>query len=207
MFIAVDGIDGAGKTTLVTRLKKIFEDFNPLLTKEPTNFSEWGKKLREAAAQGRLTDTEELDYFRKDRQVHLKELIEPALKEERLVITDRYVDSTLAFQAKSPEDADRLYAELVDEIRVPDITFILSCPVEIGLGRVRARDGNNLSQYETEETLTLASDIYESRAGAHYVKLNATGAPDDTLQEALKAIAVRISQLSTTAQKYLDAHS
>lgn len=206
MFFAVDGIDGAGKTTLVNYLKGIFKEFNPLLTKEPTNISQWGKKLREAASQGRLTDKEELAYFREDRKYHLEHLIEPALSEGRLVITDRYVDSTLAFQAKTPEGADILYASIVDEIRVPDITFILSCPVSIGLGRVRARDGENLSQYETEETLSIASSIYESRHGDHYVKLKATGSPEDTLKAALLAIEERIPKLSPIAKAYLNKH-
>jgi dTMP kinase len=204
MFFAIDGIDGAGKTTLVNYLREIFKEFNPLLTKEPTNISEWGIKLREAAKEGRLTDKEELEYFKKDRQFHLTNRIEPALIEGRLVITDRYADSTLAFQAKTPFEADELYKTFVNEIRVPDITFILSCPVEIGLGRVRARDGENLSEFETEETLTIASRIYESRSGDNYVKLKATGTAEETLEQALKAIVQRIPKLSGIAQKYLE---
>jgi thymidylate kinase len=58
MFIAVDGIDGAGKTTLVHQLAILFAALDPpnepLITKEPTKLSEWGRLLRESAKTGRL---------------------------------------------------------------------------------------------------------------------------------------------------------
>src|SRR5262249_886960 len=107
VFIAVDGIDGAGKTTLVRRPASKLADLKQVVTKEPTDNSEWGRALRHSASRGRMPRAREIEYFHKDRVHHLLTLIKPALAEGRFVICDRYVDSTLAFQGKSPADADK----------------------------------------------------------------------------------------------------
>lgn len=183
MFIAVDGIDGAGKTTLVRQLVERLKMFDPVATKEPTDKSHWGQKLREAARNGRLPRDEEIEYFHKDRLHHIANVIGPALAAGKTVISDRYVDSTLAFQADSPEQADELYETFLPEILVPDITFILDCPVEIGLRRIR-RDRPSLTEYEKREVLERARAIYESRSGEHYVHLDASGDPNSTFEQA-----------------------
>ena len=80
MFIVVDGIDGAGKSTLVLQLAELLGSINPEVTKEPTDHSKWGKRLRAAAVEGRLPHDKELEYFRKDRLHHIDRVIKPALE-------------------------------------------------------------------------------------------------------------------------------
>lgn len=195
MFIAVDGIDGAGKTTLVRQLIACLRAFDPMETKEPTDQSHWGQKLRTAARNGRLPRDKEIEYFHRDRLHHIRTVIRPALNAGKTVITDRYVDSTLAFQADSPEQAEELYERFLPEILVPDITFILDCPVEIGMARIK-RDRPAFSEYEKREVLERARTIYESRTGDHYVHLDASGDPEATLRQAIEHLKARFRQIS-----------
>jgi dTMP kinase len=194
MFIAIDGIDGAGKTTLVRRLMHALCDLHPLSTKEPTDQSHWGKMLRAAAINGRLPREQEIDYFHKDRMEHLKDVVLPALAEGRVVITDRYVDSTLAFQTDTPPQAQALYERFLPDIVVPNVTFILNCSVEVGLARIAKRQGS-VSQFEKTEFLERAQKIYASRRGHGYVQIDASGSADQTFMQAANALARRFPHL------------
>lgn len=194
MFIAVDGIDGAGKTTLVRRIATYLKDrgCNPLVTKEPTGESHWGRELRRAAKEGRLTTEQEVHYFHEDRKHHIKTEILPALDSGRIVITDRYVDSTLAYQAKSTQEADRLYRRfLEDGVLVPDVTFILCCEVEIGLRRIAMRGNGDKSTFETTDTLNRAKEIFESRTGQNYVQIDANRDADTTFRQVMDVLSTR----------------
>jgi dTMP kinase len=196
LFIAVDGVDGSGKTTLARQLADLLAEYNPLVTKEPTADSEWGKKLRKSAQNGRLPREVELQYFHLDRLDHIKRVIQPALNEGRVVICDRYVDSTLAFQASSIEEADELYERFKPEILIPDVTFILRCPVNVSLGRIR-RDRDEVSVYEKSATLNKAAKIYESRHGDNYIQLLAGGKINDTFDQAASHLKERFPKLSS----------
>lgn len=196
MFIVVDGIDGAGKSTLVLQLAELLGSFNPEVTKEPTDHSKWGKKLRAAAVEGRLTHDQELEYFINDRRHHIDKIIGPALENGRLVISDRYVDSTLAFQTQTPSEAEELYEKLLPEIIVPEVTLILDCPVGIGLERIRERDNGDTTEFENHQVLKRARKIYESRDGENYEHLNAAGTAVQTLEQAIKILVKRFKDNS-----------
>lgn len=78
--IAVEGIDGAGKTTLAAALAQMLGHGGAVInvTKEPTR-GPWGMRLRESAASGRLTPENEADFLIRDRREHVANLIGPAL--------------------------------------------------------------------------------------------------------------------------------
>ena len=189
MFIAIDGIDGSGKSTLVRNIAAVLEPFGPVTTKEPTDASLWGRRLRASAKEGRLPRATEIAYFHKDRLHHIANVIRPALESGRIVITDRYVDSTLAFQASSPEEADVLYAShLGADILHPDVTIILQCPVSVGRRRLQVRDRGLLSAFEDDEAQNRARAIYQSRSGAHYRVIDSSGTEDQTLRQAVDVL-------------------
>jgi dTMP kinase len=99
IFIAVDGIDGAGKTTQVEMLRAALTHAGLPVTvsKEPTN-GQWGAVLRESAVSGRLSLDEELKAFINDRREHVDTLITPKLEAGHVVVLDRYFYSTIAYQ-------------------------------------------------------------------------------------------------------------
>ena len=213
MLIVIDGIDGAGKTTLAETLAQFLVSQDPLLEKEPTENSEWGRRLKESAELGRLSradslniftkigcTTYELEYFHKDRLHHLSTVVTPALQSGRIVIMDRYVDSTLAYQSSSPEEAESLYQTFLPEIVVPDITLILDCPAELGLKRI-ADSRNGSSTFEVKDTLKLAQQIYHSRQGANYVHIDARGSKEDTLSSAVEVLRSRFGNLRSVLPK------
>jgi dTMP kinase len=196
IFIAIDGIDGSGKTTLSGQLEILLADYDPETTKEPTAESEWGRRLRRSAQEGRLPRDVEIEYFHKDRLHHIRNFIIPCLEDGRIIICDRYVDSTLAFQARDEAEADVMYNEFTQDILVPDITFILRCPVHLGLQRINENRPEK-SAFETTETLERAHQIYESRLakGGGYVGVDASGRIDVTLEQVLRAISIKFPDL------------
>jgi thymidylate kinase len=111
------------------------------------------------------------------------------LESGRIVITDRYVDSTLAFQARSPEEADVLYEQsLQRDILRPNVTMILRCAVSEGLRRLQLRDKGVLSAFEDDEAQRRAKEIYETRSGSHYRFIDASGTEQETLRQAITVL-------------------
>jgi len=84
VFISIDGIDGAGKTSLAVALADWFNttyNIEVVITKEPTSESPWAKELRQAALTVRLPRNVEIEYFHKDRLWHLESEIIPLLND------------------------------------------------------------------------------------------------------------------------------
>jgi dTMP kinase len=101
VLVALEGIDGAGKSTQVTHLTGIFRarGYAVASLREPT-VSPWGRRLREAMAMGRrvLAPSQELDLFLQDRRYDVAVHLRPALAACQLVLMDRYYFSTMAYQ-------------------------------------------------------------------------------------------------------------
>lgn len=149
MFITFEGIDGSGKTTqsklLADYFRQIYGENSVVLTREPggTDFAE---KIRNVLLVNDIDPISELLLFVSTRCEHMKKLILPALKEGKIVICDRFIDSTIAYQGYgfgvSLELIKQLH-ELVG-IKYPDITFILDIDVNVGLSR--AEDKNKYEE-------------------------------------------------------------
>lgn len=145
MFITFEGIDGSGKTTqsklLANHFKQIHGENNVVSTREPggTDFAE---KIRGVLLTNNIDPISELLLLISMRNEHMKKLILPALAEGKIVICDRFIDSTIAYQGygfgvdlKLIEDLHRLAG-----VRYPDITFILDIDVKVGLSRAKDRN-------------------------------------------------------------------
>lgn len=142
MFITFEGPDGSGKTTqsklLYEYLKK--QDKDVLWTREPGG-TELGKKLRNILLDDKTIKADknaELLLFCADRAQHVGELIKPALAKGTIVICDRYVDSTTAYQAGGRGFSEKMIKDLnaysTDNL-IPDLTILIDVPAELGIKR------------------------------------------------------------------------
>ena len=160
LLIAVEGIDGAGKTTVSATLAQWCGERGLLcaLSKEPTSL-EWGRKLRESAASGRLTLAQELDLFHKDREQHSLDSISPALEEDAIMILDRYFWSTAAYQGARGADVAEVLEFNETNFPIPDLVLLLDLPVETGQKRIRVR-GDQPNSFEDVNALQKCRDIF-----------------------------------------------
>jgi len=143
MFITFEGVEGSSKTTQATLLSQWLTNQNILhiLTKEPgTAMVETCKKIRELILNpsSNMSDRTEFFLYLADRAEHVEKCIEPALRNGKWVISDRYFDSTRVYQGIGRGLGIDVISPMISyatrEI-MPDITFIMDVPVEIGLQR------------------------------------------------------------------------
>jgi dTMP kinase len=166
-FITLEGGEGAGKSTQIARLKGKLEQGGHVVatTREPGGApgAEMVRKLLVEGPTERWDGTTEALLHFAARRDHLRSTVWPALKRGAWVISDRFADSTVAYQGYG-YGVDRamlgkLYGIAVGDFR-PDLTLILDLPVEIGLGRAAARRGSE-TRYES-----LPADFHDRvRAG------------------------------------------
>lgn len=156
-----EGIDGAGKTTQARALAKNIRSlgFEVIESKEPTN-GPWGQKLRASASTGRLPPRDELELFIKDRQEHVRGLIEPALADGKIVIIDRYYFSTAAYQGARGMDFEDILQQNEAFAPVPDLLFILRVEPSVGRARIAAR-GDEANLFEGEQALAASAEIFD----------------------------------------------
>lgn len=141
MFITFEGPEGSGKSTQAKKLKSFLggKGARVVLTYEPGG-TQVGKRIREMLLhpEGALDKSTEIYLFAADRAEHVTKIIQPALAEGKIVISDRYTDSTLAYQHAGrglPEDLVR-YMNMVSSHGVtPDLTLLLDVSSETGLRR------------------------------------------------------------------------
>lgn len=130
-FFSFEGIDGSGKSTQARRLAEALGALghDPLLTREPGGSpgAEEIRKLLVAGAPDRWSAETEILLFTAARRDHLEKTILPALAADRIVITDRFADSTRVYQGATRGalrgQVDRLHDEMIG--RDPDMTFII----------------------------------------------------------------------------------
>jgi len=178
ILIAIEGIDGAGKTTLIKIVNTLLreEGFSTIITKEPGD-TPVGKQIREIL----INQTTPMNYcteyllFAADRAQHFVEVIIPALQENKIVISDRLADSSLAYQGYGRH----LSLEMIRTInawamngRTPDITIFVHIPVKTALERCRKRSAL-IDAFEHEALLNDVAhgfeDIYKNRTDVFIV--------------------------------------
>ena len=153
--ITVEGIDGAGKSTQVERLVVLLAERGHLVvgTREP-GATALGRELRRMVL-GReleLARDAELFLFLADRAEHLATVIKPALASGAIVLCDRFMDSTVAYQGHGRQnDLERVRRWDADSRRgiAPDLTLLLDCPIELGAER-RQRESDRYQALDRE---------------------------------------------------------
>lgn len=149
-FIVIDGGDGAGKSTQLRLLRDylLTKNIEAILTKEPGG-TEVGLEIRRLLVEG---DPDKMDaiaealLYYADRRIHLTKKIWPALEEGDWVLSDRFADSTMAYQyygygKRVQKDVLEYLYKLVVGDRNPDLTIIIDLDPEVGLARSFAKSG------------------------------------------------------------------
>lgn len=188
LLIAVEGIDGAGKTTQAHRLVEAFRraGYVARYEKEPTQ-GPHGQRLRASAQAGRLSPREELDLFLADRRQHVDEVLRPCREAGEVIVVDRYYPSTVAYQGARGFDVDELVALNEAFAPVPDLLVILDLPPSTGLDRVRAR-GDRPDHFEDVDALTASRAIFQRFGGDHVLHVDATRGVDAVTETILQAL-------------------
>lgn len=156
VFISFEGGEGAGKSTQIARLEDSLRNVGHAVTRtrEPGG-SEGAEDIRALMVTGhadRWDAMTELLLANAARRDHLIKTILPALKNGHIVLCDRFVHSTLAYQAGRDGVTDGLVAQMhrdACEDLWPDMTFVFDIDPQVAMDRAKARDGAKLGRFET----------------------------------------------------------
>lgn len=146
LFITFEGVEGAGKSTLIQSLYKYFTHKNiPCLQTHEPGGTQLGEHLREILLHRKLNimgKKTELLLFLADRSNHVEQVILPTLQQGAIVLCDRFNDSTIAYQSNQ-EISDCKLQEFCDYATgnlQPNITFLLDIDPSLSLNRLQTRD-------------------------------------------------------------------
>ncbi|HPO05777.1 MAG TPA: dTMP kinase [Candidatus Gracilibacteria bacterium] len=166
MFIVFEGLDGSGSSTQARLLKSYFESQGKevILTKEPTE-NPIGKMIRDCLQNRIELSPRALQLlFAADRAEHLHTLISPSLNQDKIVISDRYYFSSIAFGGIDLEF--EWLRSLYQSFLQPDLVFLLKVEPKTCIERIHKR-GTPMELFEKEETLrrvwnnyTLLAELY-----------------------------------------------
>lgn len=219
ILITLEGIDGSGKTTALRIFSRELVDSFPtrdfVFTAEPT-LSQAGKILRSVHLSGKqapeaqdvsaVRRMEELFLFMADHANHLAETVVPALREGDVVISDRYADSTAAYQGVTMRgivpDPVRWIRDLYRPWNiVPDRTLLFALEPSLAVQRIRSRSckdsDSTIEKFEREEFLKEVDSNFRLLAKSEperFTLLDAASSVEDVAGDALEEIVDLISQ-------------
>ncbi len=200
-FLAFEGIDGSGKSTLIKALREDLQKrgFQPVVTREPGG-TLIGQKIRSILIE--KTDyppnpyTEILLYYA-DRHQHITEVIKPSLEKGSFLISDRYWASTFAYQCGGRQIDEtfvsHIHQKVCESSLDPDLWILLDLPIEISLERLMKKRKKDPDRFELEE-----KDFHQ-RIKDYYLKLSQKNSKSwlvlDATQETQKLLEKVLSYL------------
>ena len=201
MFISFEGTEGVGKTTLI---RKLFEHFQAhgqevVLTREPggTPLAEQIRSLLLSVNHDeKMSNNTELLLMYAARAQHLQQVILPALAQGKMVLCDRFTDSSFAYQCAG-RGLSRDKLELLNQnfvVKMPDIIFWLDAPIETGM--LRARERGALDRFEQEKVAFFEKvrsgfqELYQAQP-ERMKRIDATQTPEQVFDLALSYLSVK----------------
>jgi dTMP kinase len=211
IFITFEGLDGSGKSTQITRLAETLtgRGLDVLATREPGG-SPIGERIRSILLDSRtagLSPITELALMFADRAQHVEEVIEPALKAGKIVVCDRYTDSTEAYQGFGRQLGSQVVRDLHRTLchdLWPDLTLLLESELDASVARARNRNQSSRSsegRFESEDAAFFRrvhqgfSEI--ARREANRVARIPSGTIQKVEAEVLKTVESRFPHLAT----------
>lgn len=171
IFITLEGGEGVGKSTAISFIKKYFseKEIDCVFTREPGG-TRTGERIRDIL----LTNDEEVIEPKTElllmfaaRAQHIEQIIKPALSAGKTVVSDRFTDSSFAYQGGGrgiPVDDIQILADLVQDDLEPDLTLLLNTQVGIGLSRINQRGAKDRIEQEPTEFFKRVQKVYLDRA-------------------------------------------
>ncbi|GGH65404.1 dTMP kinase [Rothia aerolata] len=205
-FIAFEGGDGAGKSTQVARLRAALESagLSVVVTREPGG-TEIGEKLRSLVldhGQGTIDARTEALIFAASRAAHAAQLIRPALEEGKVVLCDRYIDSSAAYQGAGRGLGIESVTDLslwATENLLPDLTVLLDVPLGAGRSRAEARGAADRMESESDDFYASLHATFGRLAAANpqrYAVIDGTGSIDDVHAAVLAAVTAHLKEVA-----------
>lgn len=199
LFITFEGNDGSGKSSVISAIKEELHNLNIdfIITREPGG-SMIAEKIREI-----ILDKENLEMdpkteallYAASRREHLIHTVIPALKEGKVVLSDRYLDSSLVYQGIARGlGVDEIYNmnDFAVEGCLPDLTIMLAVHPEIGMSRIKKNRGE-LDRLELEQ-ISFHNRVYEGyhtiakRFPDRIVMINGEKSKEEVIEDAKKIV-------------------
>lgn len=204
LFVTFEGGEGSGKSTVLKQVNEILlsEGHSTLLTREPggTPISEQIRNVILDKANTAMDPRTEALLYAASRRQHLVEKIWPALKEGKIVLCDRFLDSSLAYQGGARGlgiDEILEVNRYATEGQFPDITLFFDLDPSIGLQRIAANAGREVNRLDLEkmafhEKVRASFQKLASLYPERYVTIDASQHLEKVVEDSLKAIKARL---------------
>ena len=201
VFVCFEGGEGSGKSTQSKRLAAWLEQqgYVAVLTFEPGD-TEVGRKLRTIVLSpetGEISDRTEALLYAADKSEHVDTVVQPALDRGEVVITDRYVDSMLAYQGAGRalvlDEVERVARWATHDLR-PHLTVVLDLEPEHGLGRFEERDRIEGESLEFHQRVRSEFLRMADADPAHYLVLDARADVDEISAQVRAAVTPLLAQ-------------
>jgi dTMP kinase len=203
LFITFEGTEGSGKSTQVKRLGELLKKHRVphVLTREPggsrlsTHLRRWILNRLDY----RLAPQAELHLFLADRAQHVQEILLPALREGKVVLCDRYTDSTLAYQGGG-RGFDLKMLSLFNRTATnglsPDLTLLFDVPVQVGLkralGRGKGKDRMEQEKIKFHQAVRRVFLKTAKREKKRFIVIDANQDPDTVYQQMIERLIERL---------------
>lgn len=170
-FITIEGTDGSGKTTIIKHIEEYLKNLglNVIVTREPGGV-ELSEKIRDLLLNCSMDSKTEVLLFAASRREHILGKIIPELKKGTIILCDRFLDSSVAYQAYGRNlNVDNVLKinEYVLEGLEPDLTLYFNVDVELGISRTASREKNNKLDNEKKEFYKSVKKGYDNMLILH----------------------------------------
>lgn len=163
MLVTVEGIDGAGKGTVIEAMKEEFPE--AVFTREPDDDTRYGEYVRDVISDEEAPPMTVFFAFLADHAAHVEQVVRPALAEDKLVICDRYIDSRYAYQTSELNgvvDDPLSFIRTIQEAgwsRFPELTLLIDISPDEAMERITGR-GEETDRFEKKDGLEEKREIY-----------------------------------------------
>ncbi|MCI1290656.1 MAG: dTMP kinase [Lactobacillus sp.] len=207
-FVSFEGPDGSGKSTALQNLLALLPATAKqklLVTREPGG-SQVAEKIRQLIldpANQTMTDRTEALLYAAQRSQHVTEILKPALAANKIVFSDRFVDSSLAYQGAGRElgvPAVKAINDFATQGLEPDLTILFCIEPALGLKRIKHERPGQEDRLEQEQ-LAFHQRVYQAyldlaeQAPERFVKIDASQSPAQVVQACLQVLQTRLPQL------------